>query len=66
MMLAKATPFSNLKKDGEDRVEKSTLQRLSIKRIFDIGFGTGTPVAEGYEMPFRFTGRLPGMMIELE
>ena len=30
------------------------------------GFDTGTPVAEGYEMPFRFTGRLSSVTITLD
>lgn len=58
--------FANDKKLGEGRVEKSIPNRVTLDETFDIGFDTGTPVAEGYDMPFRFTGKLGAVTIELE
>ncbi len=58
--------FVNDKKVGEGRVEKSIPNRVTLDETFDIGFDTGTPVAEGYEMPFRFTGKLHAVTFELD
>lgn len=63
---ATVTLFVNDKKVGEGRVEKSIPNRVTLDETFDIGFDTGTPVAEGYEMPFKFTGKLNAVTIELE
>ncbi len=57
--------FVNDKKVGEGRVEKSIPNRVTLDETFDIGFDTGTPVADGYEMPFRFTGQLKAVTIDL-
>ena len=51
---------------GEGRVEKSIPNRVTLDETFDIGFDTGTPVTEGYEMPFKFTGRLHDVTITLD
>ena len=63
---ATVTLFANDKKLGEGRVEKSIPNRVTLDETFDIGFDTGTPVADGYEMPFKFTGKLRTVTIELE
>jgi arylsulfatase len=41
--------------------------RFSLDECFDVGEDTGTPVAEDYadRMPFRFTGRLHRLVINL-
>jgi len=62
---ATVTLFVNDKQVGEGRVEKSIPNRVTLDETFDIGFDTGTPVAEGYEMPFKFTGKLNAVTIEL-
>ncbi len=63
---ATVTLFANDMKLGEGRVEKSIPNRVTLDETFDIGFDTGTPVAEGYDMPFKFTGNLSAVTIELE
>lgn len=63
---ATVTLFADDRKLGEGRVEKSIPNRVTLDETFDIGFDTGTPVAEGYEMPFRFTGRLNSVTIAVE
>ena len=55
----------NDKKVGEGRVEKTVLGRYSADETFDIGEDTGTPVGSGYESPFRFTGTLKKVEIDL-
>jgi len=62
---ATVTLFANGKKMGEGRVEKSIPNRVTLDETLDIGFDTGTPVTEGYDMPFRFTGQLKSLTIEL-
>ncbi len=51
-----------LKVDGKE-VARQTVDRtipllLQWDESFDIGADTGTPVAEDYQVPFRFTGKL--------
>ena len=62
---ATVTLYANDKKLGEGRVEKSIPNRVTLDETMDIGFDTGTPVVEGYDMPFDFTGQLSGVTIEL-
>ena len=57
--------------DGE-LVAKGTIGqtipiRFSLDETFDIGMDTGTPVVEDYadKMPFKFTGDLKKVVIEL-
>ncbi len=63
---ATVTLFANDKKVGEGRVEKSIPNRVTLDETFDIGFDTGTPVADGYDMPFKFTGQLKSVTIKLD
>ncbi len=46
---ATVTLFANDKQIGEGRVEKSIPNRVTLDETLDIGFDTGTPVADGYE-----------------
>jgi len=41
---------------------------LLARRTFDVGLDTGTPVVEDYAgpMPFRFTGKLEKVTIDLK
>jgi len=63
---ATVTLYANDKQVGEGRVEKSIPNRVTLDETLDIGFDTGTPVADGYDMPFKFTGKLTAVTIELE
>ncbi len=62
---ADVTLYVNDKKVGKGRVEKSIPNRVTLDETMDIGFDTGTPVMEGYDMPFDFTGKLNSVTIEL-
>jgi arylsulfatase len=63
---ATVTLFANDKIIGVGRVEKSIPNRVTLDETFDIGFDTGTPVADGYDMPFKFTGKLRAVTIDLD
>ncbi len=62
---ATVTLYANNKKIGQGRVEKSIPNRFTLDETLDIGFDTGTPVTESYEMPFAFTGKLDEVDIDL-
>ncbi len=55
---ATVTLYANDKKLAEGRIEKSIPNRVTLDETMDVGFDTGTPVMEGYDMPFDFTGQL--------
>jgi arylsulfatase len=38
---------------------------MSIDETLDIGEDTGTPVSEGYHVPFKFTDKLKRVLIGL-
>ena len=46
-------------------MDKSIPNRFTIDETLDIGFDTGTPVTESYELPFAFTGKLDEVAIDL-
>jgi len=48
------------------RVEKTTPRRFSTEETLDFGEDTGTPVDLSYDVPFRFTGALGRITIELK
>jgi len=62
---ANVSLYANGDKIAEGRVEKSIPNRVTLDETLDIGFDTGTPVMEGYDMPFAFTGNLSAVTIEL-
>ena len=62
---ATLTFYANEKQIGEGRVEKSIPNRVTLDETLDIGFDTGTPLTEGYDIPFKFTGRFAVVTIEL-
>jgi arylsulfatase len=62
------TIFVDGQKVGEGRVDRTAGIRFSADETFDVGEDTGTPVVEEYApmMPFRFTGNLLKLMIDLK
>ncbi len=62
---ATVTLYANDKKLAEGRIEKSIPNRVTLDETMDVGFDTGTPVMEGYDMPFDFTGQLLSLTVEL-
>lgn len=47
------------------RVDRSYAFRVSLDETLDIGEDTGTPVSEDYKVPFKFTGTLKRVLIQL-
>jgi arylsulfatase A-like enzyme len=50
---------------AEGRIERTIPFRISADETLDIGEDTGTPVSEDYHVPFRFTGDLKKLTIQL-
>jgi arylsulfatase len=47
------------------RIERTLAFRLSLDETLDCGEDTGTPINEDYHVPFKFTGDLKKVVIEL-
>ena len=54
-------------KSRKGKIERTVPLRFSLDETFDVGKDTGTPVVEDYlaKMPFKFTGDLKKVVIEL-
>jgi hypothetical protein len=57
--------YINGKQVGEGAIARTVLNRFSLDEGFDVGEDTGTPVCERYQAPFKFTGTLKQVTIEL-
>jgi len=55
------------KQVAQSKIERTIPVRFSLDETFDVGMDTGTPVVEDYvnKMPFKFTGTLKKVVIEL-
>jgi len=53
------------KKVATGRVERTLAFRLSLDETLDCGEDTGTPISEDYRVPFKFTGTLAKVVIDL-
>jgi arylsulfatase len=62
-----ATLSVDAKPVGDVKIPQTVVRRFSLDETFDIGEDTGTPVIEDYadKMPFRFTGKLDKVTVEL-
>ena len=60
---------ATLSVDGKSVASKHLPQtiafRMSLDETLDIGEDTGTPVSEDYQVPFKFTGTLEKVQINL-
>jgi arylsulfatase len=56
------------KQVAKGRIERTVPNRFSLDETFDVGLDTGTPVVEDYtgQMPFKFSGKLEKVTIELK
>jgi hypothetical protein len=50
---------------AEGRIERTIPFRISADETLDIGEDTGTPVSEDYQVPFKFSGDLKKVAIQL-
>src|SRR4029077_4668640 len=53
------------KQGAQGRIERTIPFRISADETLDIGEDTGTPVSEDYQVPFKFTGTLKKVAIQL-
>jgi len=54
------------KEAAKERIEKTIPLRISLDETMDIGEDAGTPVSEEYHVPFRFTGQLETVTLDLK
>ena len=47
------------------KIERTIPFRISADETLDVGEDTGTPVSEDYQVPFKFTGDLKKVAIQL-
>ncbi len=52
-------------KVGTKRIPRTIAFRMSLDETLDIGEDTGTPIVEDYQVPFKFTGELKKVTINL-
>ena len=60
-----ATMTVDGEKVAEGRVERTLPYRISIDESFDVGEDSGTPVNHRYDVPFRFTGTIEQLTVDL-
>jgi arylsulfatase len=53
------------KEVAQGSIERTIPFRISADETLDIGEDTGTPVSEDYKVPFKFTGVLKKVAIQL-
>lgn len=57
--------FINGKPAGEGRIEKTIPFRYTVQEGFDIGLDTVTPVSKLYQSPFKFTGTIKRVIVDV-
>ncbi len=57
--------FVNGKKVGEGRIDKTEPVRFSANETFDTGLDSASPVSTEYQPPFRYTGTLKKVEIDI-
>jgi arylsulfatase len=60
------TLLVNGKKVATGRIEKTQFAVFSADEGADVGADEGAPVTEVYKVPFKFTGKIAKVTIELE
>ncbi|MFI5396833.1 MAG: arylsulfatase [Candidatus Binatia bacterium] len=53
------------KQVAQGRLANTVPVRFSLDETFDIGEDTGTPVSEDYDVPFKFTGQIEKVVVNL-
>jgi arylsulfatase len=62
----KSTLFVNGKQVATGRIERTQCCFYSADQGTDVGPDEGTPVTEAYKPPFRFTGKILTVTVELK
>ena len=50
---------------AQGRIANTMPVRFSFDETFDVGEDTGTPVSEDYDVPFKFTGKIEKVVVNL-
>jgi arylsulfatase A-like enzyme len=50
---------------AQGRIDKTVPNRFSLDETLDVGEDTGTPLTTDYKVPFRFTGGIDSVIVEL-
>jgi arylsulfatase len=53
------------KQVAQGRIERTVPIRFSLDETFDVGEDTGTPASEDYDVPFKFTGQIERVVVDL-
>ncbi|HET6363701.1 MAG TPA: hypothetical protein VFG02_01495 [Nitrospirota bacterium] len=53
------------KQVAQGRIERTVPFRFSLDETFDVGEDTGTPVNLSYDVPFKFTGTIEKVVVNL-
>jgi hypothetical protein len=53
------------KQVAQGHIDATMPYRFSGDGTFDVGEDTGTPVSEEYEVPFKFTGQIEKLVVDL-
>jgi arylsulfatase len=62
----KGTLFVNGKQMATGRIERTQCCVFSADEGADVGIDEGTPVTEAYKVPFKFTGKIAKVTVELK
>ena len=54
------------KEVAKGRVERTIPIRVALDETLDVGEDAGTPVNLSYDVPFKFTGKIEKVTIELK
>jgi arylsulfatase len=54
------------KQVAQGRIDRTTPIRFSLDEGLDVGEDTGTPVSEDYDVPFKFTGKIENVTIDIK
>lgn len=61
-----ATLFVDNAQVAKGRIDRTIPVRVSADETFDVGEDSGTPVNRDYDVPFRFSGELHKVVVELK
>jgi arylsulfatase len=53
------------KQVAQGRIARTIPMRFSFDETFDVGEDTGTPVSEDYDVPFKFTGTIAKVVVDI-
>ena len=51
---------------AQGRIDRTIPIRISLDEGLDVGEDTGTPVTPSYDVPFKFTGKIEKVTIDLK